>query len=83
MVSEPDGYRALVAGGPTHAGLDAVHSNVLDVRSKLRTDEDVETDAHQLLVSDQSELLVPVQDFGQLGSPCLGIVGAAAEESNP
>ena len=64
VIAEPDRHCALVARGTAHAGLHTVYGNILDVRSKLRTNEHVETNAHQLLVSDQGELLVAVQDLG-------------------
>ena len=69
ILPESDSHCPLVAGGAAHAGLDAVDGHVPDVRRELGLDEDVEADAHQLLVRHQGELLVPVQDLGQLRGP--------------
>lgn len=42
----------------------------------LRSDEQVEANADQLLVSDEGILLVPVQGLQKLGCPGLGVLGA-------
>ena len=76
VVPEPDGDGTLVPCSPAHARFYTVHGDILDVRCKLRTDKHVEADADQLLVRDQRELLVPVQDLGQLGGPGFGVFGA-------
>ena len=82
MVPEPDGYGPLVASGPTHSGLDAVHRHVPDVRRELRPHEDVEADSDKLLVRDEGELLVAVQGLCQFSGPLLCIFRATIIISN-
>lgn len=81
QIPVPYGDGALVAGGATHARLNGVHGDVLDVRGQIRPYEHVEADADQLLERDQGELFaVRVQRLGQFLCPTLGVFGACVHD---
>ena len=81
QIPVPYGDGALVAGGATHARLNGVHGDVLDVRGQIRPYEHVEADADQLLVRDQRELfVVGVERLGEFLCPALGVFGARVHD---
>lgn len=71
---------AFVAGGAAEAGLHAIHRNVSKERSVFRSDEEIEADAHQLLICYEYVIVVPRQSLLQLLRPSLRIVRASCHD---